>query len=93
MTASPQYVPPAVEPPTHGPATRAAAAVETAIARGYGGRVTDDEMAGPAPTHFPCCTAHGVDMTCAQYRRTHFVEVRPCCAADARLLDTTKDGA
>lgn len=36
--------------------------------------------------HEPCCSAHGVDMTCAQYRRTHFVEVRPCCATDAQVL-------
>jgi hypothetical protein len=36
--------------------------------------------------HEPCCSSHGVDMDCARYRRTHFVEVRPCCSADARLL-------
>lgn len=36
--------------------------------------------------HEPCCSSHGVDMTCERYRRTHFVEVRPCCSADAALL-------
>lgn len=37
-------------------------------------------------THHPCCSSHGVDMTCEQYRRTHFVEVRPCCTDDQRIL-------
>lgn len=37
-------------------------------------------------SHVPCCTAHGVPMTCERYRRTHFVEVRPCCATDAAEL-------
>jgi hypothetical protein len=45
------------EHPVHGPLTRTAAAVEAAIARGYGGPVTDAEMAGPTPateeTHTP----------------------------------------
>lgn len=36
--------------------------------------------------HDPCCSSHGVTMTCERYRRTHFVEVRPCCGADAALL-------
>ncbi len=36
--------------------------------------------------HDPCCSSHGVTMTCAEYRRTHFVEVRPCCGADAARL-------
>ncbi|WP_367128270.1 response regulator transcription factor [Saccharothrix sp. HUAS TT1] len=36
--------------------------------------------------HNPCCSSHGVPMSCAQYRRTHFVEVRPCCSADAARL-------
>ena len=40
----------------------------------------------PEPTHVPCCSAHGVPMTCARYRRTHFVEVRPCCSIDAQAL-------
>lgn len=42
----------------------------------------------PAPvfTHDPCCSAHGEAMNCARYRRTHFVEVRPCCEADAAAL-------
>ncbi len=31
-------------------------------------------------THNPCCSSHGVDMDCATYRRTHFVEVGPCCS-------------
>jgi hypothetical protein len=25
-------------------------------------------------------------MTCERYRRTHFVEVRPCCSIDADRL-------
>lgn len=33
--------------------------------------------------HDPCCSSHGVTMDCTRYRRTHFVEVRPCCSADA----------
>lgn len=37
-------------------------------------------------THDPCCSAHGVPMTCTRYRRTHFVEVRPCCAHDRTAL-------
>jgi hypothetical protein len=37
-------------------------------------------------THTPCCSSHGVDMTCERYRRTHFVEVRPCCSIDAAAL-------
>lgn len=43
-------------------------------------------MPAPEPTHRPCCSSHGVDMTCERYRRTHFVEVRPCCSVDAELL-------
>lgn len=44
-------------------------------------------MSGPMfYAHSPCCSAHGVNMTCAEYRDTHFVEVRPCCAADRRDL-------
>ena len=38
--------------------------------------------------HNPCCSAHGIDMSCEHYRWTHFVEVRPCCAADAALMAT-----
>ncbi|BAH52272.1 hypothetical protein [Rhodococcus opacus] len=34
-----------------------------------------------ATTHTPCCSSHRVDMNCETYRRTHFVEVGPCCAA------------
>lgn len=47
-------------------------------------------MHGPArqigehPTHTPCCSSHGVRMDCATYRRTHFVETRPCCDMDAK---------
>jgi len=37
--------------------------------------------------HSPCCSLHDVPMTCERYRRTHFVEVRPCCPADAELLE------
>lgn len=40
--------------------------------------------------HAPCCSSHGVTMSCAQYRRTHFVEVRPCCAYDARLMEAER---
>lgn len=43
----------------------------------------DDE----ALTHAPCCSAHGRNLTCSQYRRSHFVEVRPCCAADALVYE------
>jgi hypothetical protein len=39
-----------------------------------------------AETHRPCCSTHDVHMTCERYRRTHFVEVRPCCAIDAARL-------
>ncbi len=38
------------------------------------------------PTHTPCCSSHGVDMTCEKYRRTHFVETRPCCTIDQQAL-------
>lgn len=38
------------------------------------------------PDHDPCCSAHGIPMSCERYRRTHFVEVRPCCATDAAKL-------
>jgi hypothetical protein len=44
-------------------------------------------------THRPCCSAHGVDMTCERYRRTHFVEVRPCCAVDAERLRAERAAA
>lgn len=49
---------------------------------------TDPMPGQPALGHSPCCSSHGVDMTCERYRRTHFVEVRPCCAADAARLTT-----
>lgn len=42
----------------------------------------------PEPEHTPCCSSHGVPMSCERYRRTHFVEVRPCCSADAQRLET-----
>jgi hypothetical protein len=51
--------------------------------------MTDSGIALPAETeltHVPCCSAHGHAMTCARYRRTHYVEVRPCCAIDAARL-------
>lgn len=35
-----------------------------------------------ASTHTPCCTSHGLPLCCADYRRTHFVDRRPCCTAD-----------
>lgn len=38
------------------------------------------------PDHDPCCSSHGVPMSCERYRRTHFVEVRPCCSTDAARL-------
>lgn len=38
-----------------------------------------------AETHRPCCSSHGRHMTCAEYRRTHFVEVGPCCSIWAAL--------
>jgi hypothetical protein len=38
-----------------------------------------------AQTHRPCCSTHGRHMTCAQYRRTHFVEVGPCCSVYAAV--------
>lgn len=34
---------------------------------------------GEETTHNPCCSSHGVNMTCETYRRTHFVEVGACC--------------
>lgn len=37
--------------------------------------------------HAPCCSVHGRNLTCEQYRRTHYVEVRPCCAADALVYE------
>lgn len=40
--------------------------------------------------HEPCCTAHGIPMDCERYRRTHFVEVRPCCSKDAERLRSLK---
>jgi|SRR5688500_8037329 hypothetical protein len=50
MTASmPQYIPPVSMAPTFGPPTRNESAVQAAIARGFGGRVTDEEMAGQLP--------------------------------------------
>lgn len=54
--------------------------------------MTNESLGSPdgsepsAGAHEPCCSSHGVDMDCARYRRTHFVEVRPCCSADAALL-------
>lgn len=36
--------------------------------------------------HNPCCSTHGVPMSCERYRRSHFVDVRPCCGADALRL-------
>lgn len=42
----------------------------------------------PNHTHTPCCSAHGKPMSCEQYRRAHFVEIRPCCWVDARQIAT-----
>ena len=37
-------------------------------------------MAPPAElTHDPCCSSHGARLGCEAYRRSHFVEVGPCC--------------
>lgn len=41
--------------------------------------------------HSPCCSSHGEPMTCERYRRTHFVEVRPCCTVDAERLEQEKE--
>ena len=47
-------------------------------------KVCEPRLALPSVfTHAPCCSAHGIDMGCERYRRTHFVEVGNCCAADA----------
>jgi hypothetical protein len=50
------------------------------------GSLRSKPSAAESGAHEPCCSSHGVDMSCERYRRTHFVEVRPCCSADARLL-------
>lgn len=39
-----------------------------------------------SPAHSPCCSTHANDLCCRHYRRSHFVEVRPCCETDARNL-------
>src|SRR5687767_12015832 len=52
-----------------------------------GSSLRSSEPSATVPgAHEPCCSSHGVDMDCARYRSTHFVEVRPCCSADAALL-------
>lgn len=43
------------------------------------------ERLAVAETHRPCCSSHGRHLTCADYRRTHFVEVGPCCSVWATL--------
>jgi hypothetical protein len=89
--------------------TALSARVADALQRGHGPACTPPDEDGPgqcrceqavlaaelrdAPTHDPCCSAHGVPMTCARYRRTHFVEVRPCCSADAEALMDVVDDA
>lgn len=45
------------------------------------------------PDHEPCCSSHNVTMSCENYRRTHFVEVRPCCHLDAQRLEQEHKGA
>lgn len=40
--------------------------------------------------HAPCCSSHDVAMTCERYRRTHFVEVRPCCSTDRARMELEK---
>lgn len=40
--------------------------------------------------HDPCCSSHGIRMSCDRYRRTHFVEVRPCCSKDAERMRNEK---
>lgn len=37
----------------------------------------------PTPGHSPCCSSHGKDLCCPCYRRSHFVEVGPCCSTTA----------
>lgn len=32
--------------------------------------------------HQPCCSSHDKPLCCEDYRRFHFVEIRPCCATD-----------
>lgn len=44
------------------------------------------QVSEPNVAHDPCCSSHGVPMTCERYRRTHFVEVRPCCSEDVVRL-------
>lgn len=34
----------------------------------------------PSAAHAPCCSSHGKLLCCACYRRSHFVEVGPCCS-------------
>lgn len=55
MTASspvrtPQLILRGDSAPTYGPPTQTESAIETAIRRGYGGTVTNEEMAGSVPS-------------------------------------------
>jgi hypothetical protein len=51
------------------------------------------ESTEPSAPHAPCCSAHNVPMSCERYRRTHFVEVRPCCSTDAVALEAERRAA
>jgi len=48
--------------------------------------VSEKTIGEPPYDHNPCCSSHNVRMLCENYRRTHFVEVRPCCSLDAIRL-------
>lgn len=50
-----------------------------------------ESEAPPMVTHVPCCMAHGIPMDCERYRRTHFVEVRPCCTLDRIEMERAAD--
>lgn len=67
-----------------GPMSPADLAAFTEVVRAAKAKMIADPM--PAAAHDPCCSSHGVPMSCARYRRTHFVDVRPCCEKDAERL-------
>lgn len=57
------------------------AAVEADLSSHACGRCSKGPLTPEGPyrdAHFPCCSSHKIDMCCACYRRTHFVEVGPC---------------
>jgi hypothetical protein len=73
---------------------RVAAIINLAVAEGWQAVNTREPRTAltycPAhhrgDVHAPCCSIHGHAMTCEAYRRTHFVEVRPCCGFDAAVV-------